>query len=209
MADGSVDAFYHYIVGIAADTGYDTSNLPTNPYNVMQVTNAYGVTTTSVGTKNLTTSVANNSGGNYLMVGPGYDTSQALPDGVTSYIQSQTAQSWLIGRMAVDNLATGTLANGNPTPYNIIAGGSSNVLSLNNSAPLAQSYAVTSLANYLAGHERRRHRCEPCGGWNLASDNDQHKRHDVRAAQRRKSIHDYLSSGRPSSSPRVLVHHGL
>lgn len=121
----------------------------TNTYNIMEVVNAYGATTTSVGTRNFTTSAVNNSGGNYLMVGPGYDTSQALPAGIIDYIQSDTAQSWLIGRMAVDNLATAILPNGDPTPYSIIAGGAASPLSMGNSVPLAQAYGVTPLQTYL------------------------------------------------------------
>ncbi len=122
----------------------------TNTYNVMGVVTAYGDTTFSVGTRNFTTSAVNNSGGNYLLVGPGYDTGQALPSGVISYIQSPTDQTWLISRMAVDSYATTTLS-GQPTPYSILAGGASSPLSMNNSIPLAQSYAVTPLTDYLNG----------------------------------------------------------
>lgn len=66
----------------------------TNTYNVMGVVTAYAETTFSVGTRNFANSSTNNSGGNYLLVGPDYDTSLALPDGVISYIQSPTAQTW-------------------------------------------------------------------------------------------------------------------
>lgn len=126
------------------------STTSTNTYNVMEIVNAYADTTYTVGTRNFTTSAVNNAGGNYLIVGPQYDTGQALPSGVTSYIQSATAQAWLIGRMEVDSYATATIS-GNATPYNLVAGGASDPLSLNNSVPLSQSYAVTSLANYLLG----------------------------------------------------------
>lgn len=122
----------------------------TNTYNVMGVVNAYGDTTYSVGTRNFTTSAVNNSGGNYLLVGPQYNTSQALPSGVISYIQNTTDQTWLISRMAVDSYATATL-NGQPTPYNTVAGGAASPLSIENSKPLAQSYALTPLADYLNG----------------------------------------------------------
>ena len=122
----------------------------TNTYNVIGVVTAYGDTSYSVGTRNFTTSAANNSGGNYLLVGPGYNTSQALPSGVVSYIQNPTAQTWLISRMATDSYATATL-NGQPTPYSVLAGGASSPLSINNSKPLAQSYALTPLADYLNG----------------------------------------------------------
>lgn len=122
----------------------------TDTYNVMGIVTAYGDTSFSVGTRNFETSMVNNSGGNYLLVGPDYDINQALPSGVISYIQNPTAQTWLIGRMAVDSYATAT-ANGMPTPYNVMAGGASDRLSINNSKPLAQSYAVTALADYLNG----------------------------------------------------------
>lgn len=122
----------------------------TNTYNVMGVVTAYGDTTYSVGTRNFTTSAVNNSGGNYLLVGPGYNTGQALPSGVISYIQSPTEQAWLISRMAVDSYATATL-NGQPTPYNLLAGGAASPLSIENSKPLAQSYALTPLADYQNG----------------------------------------------------------
>jgi|GEM_PF-1045212 len=122
----------------------------TDTYNVMGVVTAYGETSFSVGTRNFETNAVNNSGGNYLLVGPDYDISQTLPSGVISYIQNPTAQTWLISRMAVDSYATAT-ANGLPTPFNLIAGGASATLSINNSKPLAQSYAVTSLADYLNG----------------------------------------------------------
>ncbi len=128
-----------------------TTANPAGTYNVMEIVNAYSATTSSVGTRNFTTSAVSNAGGNYLMVGPTYDTSQALPEGITSYIQSETAQSWLVGRMAFDYYATATLPNGDPTPYNIAAGGVNSSLSQQNSAPLAQAYSVTSLADYLAG----------------------------------------------------------
>jgi hypothetical protein len=123
----------------------------TSTYNVMEVVNAYGDTTITVGTRNFTTSAVNNSGGAYLVVGPGYDTAQPLPSGVISYIQSETAQCWLIGRVAVDGAATATLSNGDPTPYNLAAGGAANPLSANHSIPYAQSYSVTTLSDYLLG----------------------------------------------------------
>ena len=122
----------------------------TETYNIMEIANAYSATTYSVGTRNFTNSSYNNSGGNYLLVGPEYNTSEALPSGVSGYIQSPTAQAWLIGRMTVDQYATATTSNG-LTPYSLIAGGSSSPLSLSNSVPLSQSYSLTSLADYLAG----------------------------------------------------------
>jgi len=125
------------------------NTMATNTYNIMEVVNAYGATTTSLGTRNFVTSAVDNSGGNYLMVGPSYDISHALPAGIIGYIQSDTAQSWLIGRMAVDNLATATLPNGDATPYSIIAGGDASPLSMSNSVPLAQAYGVTPLQSYL------------------------------------------------------------
>jgi hypothetical protein len=123
----------------------------TNTYNIMEIVNAYGETTSSVGTRNFETSAVDNSGGNYLLVGPDYDTTQPLPAGVISYIQSATAQCWLIGRVAVDNLATATLPNGDPTPYSLAAGGAGDPLSLDNSVPLSQAYGLTALADYLLG----------------------------------------------------------
>lgn len=123
----------------------------TNTYNVMEVVNAYGDTTITVGTRNFTTSVVDNSGGVWLVVGPDYDTTQPLPSGIISYIQSQTAQCWLIGRVAVDGLATALLPSGDPTPYNLLAGGAADPLSLAYSVPYAQAYSVTKLADYLLG----------------------------------------------------------
>ncbi len=123
----------------------------TNTYNIMEVVNAYGETTITVGTRNFTTSAVDNSGGKYLVVGPDYDITQPLPTGILSYIQSQTAQCWLIGRIAVDGMATATLASGDPTPYNLVAGGSNNPLSTSFSIPYAQAYSVTALADFLLG----------------------------------------------------------
>ncbi len=56
----------------------------THTYNVMGVVTAYAETTFSVGTRKFANSSINNSGGNYLIVCPDYDTSLALPDGVIS-----------------------------------------------------------------------------------------------------------------------------
>ncbi len=122
----------------------------THTYNVMGVVTAYAETTFSVGTRKFANSSINNSGGNYLIVCPDYDTSLALPDGVISYIESPTAQTWLISRMAVDSYATATV-NDHPTPYNVLAGGTASPLSITSSTPLAQSYAVTPLSDYLNG----------------------------------------------------------
>ena len=132
-----------FVLGVPNTTATET-------YNIMEIANAYSGTTYSVGTRNFTNSSYNNSGGNYLLVGPEFNTSEARPSGVTGYIQSPTAQAWLIGRMTVDQFATATTSNG-PTPYSLIAGGSSSPLSLSNSVPLSQSYSLTSLSDYLAG----------------------------------------------------------
>jgi len=123
------------------------------PYNVVAFLDSYTNVYDSVGTRNFTNDSIDNTGGNYLVVGPQYDTSQPLPTGIAGYIQSDTVQNWLIGRVAVDPYATGTLANGQAAPYSQLVGGASNPLSLNNSRTFEDSYTFTPLSTYLSGSQ--------------------------------------------------------
>lgn len=119
-------------------------------YNIMQMLNAYTDVTYSFGTRNFQTGTLNNSGGNYLLVGPNYSSSSAVPTNITAVVTNATAQAWMIGRVQVDPYVTNTLGGSN-TPYNTLAGGATNVFSPENSKAIVQSYGLTSLTNFLAG----------------------------------------------------------
>ena len=135
-----------YVLGVPAASA-------SGPYNVVAFLDAYTNVNHSVGTRNFANNSIDNTGGNYLVVGPQYDTSQPLPAGIKGYIQSDTVQNWVIGRVAVDPYATGTLSNGQPTPYNELVGGASDPLSLNNSRAFEDSYTFTPLSTYLSGSQ--------------------------------------------------------
>jgi len=122
----------------------------TGTYNIMEMLNAYSDVTHSFGTRNFQTGAANNSGGNYLLVGPNFSSPQTLPSNITAVVTNATAQAWLIGRVQVDPYVTNTLGGSN-TPYNNLAGGSANVFSPDNSKTIVQSYGLTELTNFIAG----------------------------------------------------------
>ena len=123
------------------------------PYNVVAFLDAYTNVNNSVGTRNFTNNSYDNTGGNYLVVGPQYNTSQPLPAGIKGYIQSDTVQNFVVGRVAVDPYATGTLSGGAPTGYNQLVGGTGNSLSLTNSRAFENSYTFEPLNTYLSGSE--------------------------------------------------------
>lgn len=123
----------------------------TGTYNIMQMLNAYTDVTYSFGTRNFQTGALNNSGGNYLVVGPNYTGPTSFPEHTFSgVVTNSTAQAWLIGRVQVDPYATSTLGGSN-TPYNQLAGGATNAFSVPNSKTIVQSYAVTPLDDFRAG----------------------------------------------------------
>jgi len=123
----------------------------TGTYNIMQMLNAYTDVTYSFGTRNFQTSALNNSGGNYLLVGPNYTGPTSFHDiSLSGVVTNSTAQAWLIGRVQVDPYATSTLGGAN-TPYNQLAGGATNAFSVPNSKTIVQSYAVTPLDDFRAG----------------------------------------------------------
>lgn len=123
----------------------------TGTYNIMQMVNAYTDVTYSFGTRNFQTGALNNSGGNYLLVGPNYNASITLPTNITAVVTNATAQAWLIGRVQVDPYVTNTI-NGSPTPYNTLANSNGvNVFSPVVSEGIVQSYGLTALTNFIAG----------------------------------------------------------
>jgi len=153
------------VVAPSEDLLYDTTflNLPgTNDayvlnvpetgstYDVAAFLNSYTDVTASVGTRNFTNGTIGDGAGDYLVVGPNYNTNQALPAGISGYLQTTTAQTWLIGRVLTDPYTTATIG-GSPTTYNQLAGGSNNALSLNNSVPLATSFSLTPLSEWTNG----------------------------------------------------------
>ena len=152
------------VVAPSEDLLYDTSflNLPGNTayvlsvpdtgstYNVAAFLNSYTDVTDSVGTRNFINNTYSDLGGDYLVVGPNYNTNQALPAGVSGYIQTSTIQTWLIGRVLVDPYATANY-NGAPSTYSELAGGSNNSLSLNNSRAFANDFSLTPLNQFTNG----------------------------------------------------------
>jgi len=152
------------VVAPSEDLLYDTTflNLPgTNSYvlnvpetgstyDVAAFLNSYTDVTDSVGTRNFTNGTLGDGAGDYLVVGPNYNTNEALPGGIKGYIQTSTVQTWLIGRVLTDPYATATY-DGSPTTYNTLAGGSANRLSLNNSIPLATNFSLTPLSQWTNG----------------------------------------------------------
>jgi hypothetical protein len=74
-------------------------------FNVIQLLDAYTNVVESFGTR----TDGSNSGGNFLIYGPDYDTTLPLPDGIIQQVGVETNQAWLIGRMAVDAYAENKL----------------------------------------------------------------------------------------------------
>jgi hypothetical protein len=152
------------VVAPSEDLLYDTSflNLPGNTayvlnlpntgstYNVAAFLNNYTDVSDSVGTRNYNNNTYSDLGGDYLVVGPNYNTNQALPNGITGYIQTSTVQTWLIGRVLTDPYATATIG-GSPTTYDQLVGGTNDPLSLNNSRTLANEFSLTPLSQWTNG----------------------------------------------------------
>ena len=152
------------VVAPSEDLLYDTTflNLPgTNAYvlhlpntgstyDVAAFLNSYTDVTDSVGTRNFANGTIGNGAGDYLVVGPNYDTNQALPAGISRYIQTSTVQTWVIGRVLTDPYAT-AIIGGSPTTYSQLVGGSNNALSLNSSIPLATNFSLTPLSQWTNG----------------------------------------------------------
>jgi hypothetical protein len=142
-----------FVLGVPAAAG------SSGPYNVVALLDSNTDVIGSVGSRQYSTSLnygntsIDNTGGNYLVVGPQYDTSQSLPTGIKGYIQSDTVQNWAIGRVAVDPYATGTLSNGSASTYSELVGGATDPLSINNARTFANSVTFTPLSTYLSGSQ--------------------------------------------------------
>ena len=139
-------------LNLSGSTAFVITVPATTTYNVMQILDAYTDVTRSVGTRNWFTSASSTAGGDYLLVGPGFDLG-TLPSGLnlSGTIQNPTNQAWLIGRVAVDPYATGDIVTGAATPYSLVAGGAANALSLPASKTVVQSFGLTPLATFQSG----------------------------------------------------------
>jgi len=114
-ATGFIDFKEHSaFVLTVPNTQYEPDTADTRgTFNVMQLLDAYTNVVESFGTRQPDDDSAYdghaiNSGGNFLIAGPNYDTNLPLPDGIIQQVGVETNQAWLIGRMAVDAYAENT-----------------------------------------------------------------------------------------------------